>query len=708
LIEEYLDGMSSGDASAGLNVPVKGEFGSGKTHLVGYTAHSLWSGAVERGLVPSVATASAMETTPQAWYCAVIGPGLAALDLERMAVELFAQAAKDVAGRAPLTAVAVRELESNPETVRMLVQSGLLNSTAVEAEFMDRLESLLADTDDDVRRAIAGLVWTPRPSSRWLAGEAISEREQAATGLPAALATDELAADVLVAVATLHARLRRPFLLIVDELEHFIRVDDNSGGKTNVTWLKRLLERLRPAGAMVLVAGHLSAWEGKRDYLDRFSPNATIELDPLSADEVMEILERHAGLRRQFTPENAARVAEVAAGNIRFVLTILHDLYGRTDGFAVPVSDSTIAEVAAEAGRRVDPEQAIASLVSLLSESGFRAARNAVASGIPFDLVAYRGENLAAVMEIKHSVFGVKQQEQAQRFIDKIRVLGPDAEACAGVFLSEGGLDQALDDLDSSAARILWFDVTSPDFLENVRSSLLPVLESAANASSDGAEAAQRGDALSRLVLEIQSVKDAQAEMYDRLGDRLNAAGDQVTNLEFQSPARDDTNDIRRTLYEDFSRTPSRAHRIGLMFTSRMLLVLIPFTLGGCLLALADALARSFAVSEVSYGAYRVIFFVMGAMGMVSVLVVLARSYLVVDRFYVFKQERLRDVYVLDLPVQALADTNAILEEGLARHGPRDARSWITEELGNRGLLIRFDKEEQDGHGQPWRPRLSE
>lgn len=694
LVEHHLDRAASGDSLQGLNVPVKGDFGTGKTHLLTYAGHRFRSGAAEHGLTPSVVSVGAMETAPFEWYRSVIGPQIAALDLERLAVELFAEAAKAVARRAPLTAAAVPELESNPATARTLVERELLNPTAVEIELMDALEKIAPDVKPDVRRAIAGLVWAPRQSVRWLEGQALSEREVAATGLPVALATDELVADAIVALAASHARLRRPFLLLVDELEHFTRFDEDSGGKRNITWLKRLLARLASTGALVFIAGHSSAWGGQRDYFDRFSPNATIELETLSGEQVMEIAERHAGVRGSFTTENADLVAEVAEGNMRRVLTILHELHERSRGFETAVSASAIVESAAASGRRVDPEQAVEHLAASLSELGLHVQRKAGIAGIAFDLVAYEDARLAAVVEVKHALFGQKQQEQAQRFIEKLRVLNRDAPGCVGVFVSEGALDAGLLQMDLSAARMLWFDLTHPEFLEDVRNSLDQVLRAKPPSAVEGASAAERDAALSELVSEIQTLKDAQASIYDQLRDRLSTpAGPGATELEFRAPAREDTRDAQRAVYEDVSRQPSLAHRLGLLFGRRIVLAIGLFTFGVAMLVLASTLAEAIANTPSAYVLSRVVFFFAGAFGVVFALTLAAREYVVLDRFYSFKRERLRDVYVRDLPLEALIDTNAIFEEAINRYPTYYARRWASERLADQGLLLRLDEE---------------
>lgn len=689
LVTEYVRGFGEDMLPRGLNASVRGEFGSGKTHLLSYVAGYARGECRGRDLEPAVLSASAMEASPVDWYRAAVGPQLAALDLERLVFDLYVEAAKVVAGGAPLTAGAVAHIEEDPLEVRTLIRRDLLNATSVEREMLSMLDRALPEVAPEIRTALEGLLSESKPCIRWLEGRDLSERESSVTGLPRALDSDRLAADAIVAIAAVHSHLGRPFLLLVDELEHFVRFDEGSGRKADVTWLKRLLERLEGCAAATFVAGHSTAWEGHPDYLDRFTPEATVLLEPLSAEQVMEMVDRLSGDRGSFGPETGQAVADAAAGSIRGAISILYRLYEESEGFAGPLDAGAVAAAAdAATDRRRDPEQALWRLSSMLASLGLLTAHDTEAAGAPFDLVAYADGNPAVVVEVRHALFGKQQQEQAQRFVDKLRLVNREAPSCLGVFVAEGSLDSGLSAIDASAARVFWFDLTSDRFVEEAREALAPVLEEEGEAPLAPQSAAGREDALTGVVDEIQAVKQTQAPAYEELEERLSQAAPQASELSFRPPAKDETHDLRRAIFEDLSKRPTAIQRLSLIPGSILLSALLLLVLGIGAIVQATTLAEAIATSPQDYNTLQVVFFLGGAVAIVVALYGLIRQFLLQDRFYAFKEERLRDIYVLERPLESLIDLNREFDQALDRRGPRyamlEAADMISEERRRR------------------------
>jgi hypothetical protein len=686
LVAAYFEQLTMESLPHGLNASVAGEFGTGKTHLLAHVRHRFLAQATELGLSPSVAGVGAMESTPIEWYQSAIGPQLAGLDLEGLAIDLYAHAAKTVALRTPLTSSAAAHLDEDSANVKALMRDELLSSTSVELELIATLERIAPKVHPQALKAVEGLIRQPRPSLRWLEGGRLSEREVVDSGLSEQLDSDTLAADAIVAIAAIHRFLARPFLLLVDELEHFVRRDFSAGGKSNVTWFKRLLERLESCGAFVIVAGHSSAWEGHPDYLDRFSPDAAVQLAPVTAADVAHIVERFEGDRGAFDEGDAALVAELTDGNVRRVLGMLHELHRRSEGFESPLSEETIVSVATASSREIDPEQALATLDEVLSTMGLQVSRRTAIAGLSFDLVGYQGESPAVVVEVKRALFGKKQQEQAQRFLDKLRVVNRDAPACIGVFASEGVLDPALLEVNSSAAQVFWFDLTQPGFAADVRHSLEPALQAVPPSASAGS-GLQRDAALAELNDRIQEIKDIQAAEYARLEGRLKAPSTPASELEFRAPSSAETRDERRPVFEDLAKSPRLLRQLSLIPGSRLVSVGLLAVLGIGAIALAAPLSETYANSQGSYALIRVLLYLGGATAILASLLIVVRQFLLLDRFYSFKRERLRDVYVLDAPTSALVETSRIVDRALDQCGPRYAVVEASRALSKASLL---------------------
>src|SRR5262249_9205448 len=141
-------------------------------------------------------------------------------------------------------------------------------------------------------------------AERWLAG--------GDSGADTDTLSDQEAAGILTATAALYKVAQWPLALFIDEIEQFLRVDDRSGTKANTTWLKRLLADLADAEDFVTVGGHVSAWERKRDFLDRFSSNTKrIDMQRLEGSDVLAQVVDRVGPDTNFDPAQAAVIAEV-------------------------------------------------------------------------------------------------------------------------------------------------------------------------------------------------------------------------------------------------------------------------------------------------------------------------------------------------------------------------------------------------------------
>jgi hypothetical protein len=684
LLRSFLADFGSPGA-VGLNVAVKGEFGTGKTHLLTHAERQLRDGAAKLGTAAGVVVVGAMEATPVDWYRAMLGPRVGRLGLDELITDLYARAAATVARRAPLSAGAATRLEIDPAAVHLLLSDELLSSSSVDRELFTMLERIAPETRPQVRAAIEGLISAPAPARRWLEGERLSEREVVACGLAEPISSDQEAADVLVVLAAIHRELGRPFMLMIDELEHLARFDERGSGSSNLTWLKRLLERLEKEGACLFVAGHTSAWGGHPDFLERFSLQSVIELEPLSPEDVVHIIDRFAPGRTTFDEADIDLINEFCGGNIRRTLGVLHALYRNSNGFELGINRDMLTELSAGSKHLAEPEQAIDDLGRALERDGMRVSRRAALHDLTFDLIAYRDESPVVVVEAKHALFGRKQQDQAQRFVDKLRVINRESPACIGLFASSGAFDPELLKVGAGAARVFWFDLDRPDFVANVETTIRPVLREPppADATTAGSD---RDRALTELVEEIQAIKEAQAADYARLEDQLSAPGTKASALQFRSPEATDTHDERRAIFEDLSAYPPLRRQLALIGGPALMLIAIGIIVGLGLILInffGDSLIGESREGE----SVQAILAIAGVVLLLLATLLGARQLLLLDRFFAFKRERLRDIYVLDRPTAFLIETSRTIDEALYDNGPQLAIGHATELLEERELI---------------------
>ncbi len=669
LAGSYVQGIAN-HGSGSLLARIEGEYGSGKTHLLLATREAILRETERLALpAPVILATPSIEATPLEWYREGIGAEIQKAPLEELVVELYSRAAQTTARLSMLTTGAVERMQDRPALARELVTDEWLNQTAVEGTFSEQLESDSPDATDSVRHALSLLLWDRRDmAQRWLAGRSLSDRDVALTGLPRVLASEQDILGVITAIAGLAHSSGRPFVLLVDEFEHFVRYDRAHSSATNVTWLKRLLEHLSAHSAFVMVAGHPSAWTAERDLLDRFSAGRVLRLTPLCGEQVQKIADQFSRREGVLDKSTAEEVTRYSRGNMRSALAILRSLFEVTDGFARAPTPADMSRIDRELETRVQPDVAIERLTDLFHTDGFSVSYDTeVAPGIRVDLVAeYEGVPVIFV-ECHRATYQSRQHDQLQNFLERAGVWRGATGAAAGFFLSEGSLDRRVELLlEGNELNVYAYDLTRPDFIEEVQ----PIVEELAEQARSRPEA-RGGDLQSdkhaaQLVDSVEAIKQQDAPLYADLHSRPS----EIPAL--PEAALSESRDRPREVFELLTERPGRGKRNRMLFSSPVrLLQLLIVVAGIALVILAPTFARlNFPRSEASYESMKLILQISG--GLCALLAGLAIGYRLyaIDNYHDFRDRVLRDLLLRGARDDALIKSSSILEETLEEVGP--------------------------------------
>lgn len=654
-----------------LIVAVLGEYGSGKTHLLLDAMATLRRELDDRRPRLSFLPVVALAESPLGWYRAEIGPKLADLPLEDLVLELYAEAGKEVAGRAELTEASVEALDRKPELILRLVQGDLLSPTEVEAVFRRMLREALPGAHLDILQAFALLRWdTAEEATRWLAGGELPQDLAERLDLPSSISTDERALDILLAVAALHHARDRVFALFVDEAEHFLRTESEGSQNPNVTSMKRLLEGLANRHAIVFVAGHWSAWQTLRDYHDRFSPSTPIEMETLTGDQVRLMVAARVPDAPDFGAEQSALVASLGRGNMRAITSLLRELYEQSGDFLQPLSPSVIETASDSITQRPKPETILLHVHELLESFDFRVSRGGSVAGAKFDLVAFQGDRPQVVVILKYASHEIAQGEQVRRMIARMRKVNERYPETVGCFLSEGRIDEAVRKSlkAGTAQRIVLGEVTGPGFIANISGQLRPLL----NAPMTPADLEQLDRSRLQAIAELDRLQTARGHELDRV--LTSQEPGEIEDSEDSPkllPRRTDYRDRLTVVYEELTRRPP--------FTSRLSRIWRPLTYAAALSAGLGLAIFVFTVAQGSiFGNYYLLanlfiavqyfaaftFIILGAG-------VIIRDLSRIDRFYEYRNQKLRSLYLQSEDPLALIRQNEELQEILETHGSR-------------------------------------
>ena len=659
---------------------VEGAYGAGKTHLLLATQRALLDEARRLHLAtPIMLVAPTIQASPLGFFRESLGPEIERSPLEDLAVEVHGQAAQAVARLSVLTAPAIDRLRSEPSISRALVREELLNPTAVEGEFVQALKRICPDASDHVIHALSLLPWDQHAiAARWLAGRALSDGELAETRLPRVLAGEEECLAAIEAIAGLAQRSGRPFVLLIDEFEHFVRFDQARRSTRNITWLKRLLEHLAGRSAFVMVAGHTTAWTVERDLLDRFSPGHALQLAPLRAEQVQALADLFSGTPGAIDDRTAIEIRDASEGNMRRALAMLRRLFDLTDGFVRRASHDELRGIAEELRARINPEAAMERLEQSLMNGGFTIVHDAeIARGISADLlVEYEGIP-AIVVERHRAAYQAKQHDQLQNFLERMGVLWESDIVCAGFFLSEGSLDQRVEALLQGEEIDLYaFDLTQPDFIERVQPTITMLAARSQSRSGDTRDAARAA----QLIDSVQAIKQEDAPHYADLSTRAEARTGAVDlPYEVFSDVRDDA----RNIFEVLTNRPKMSPMRMLLGSLRGVLALIAGTVGIALIALAPTLASLFIGYEsVDIAAWKGIFWTGGAACVFAAVLVVGYRLYMLESYYDFRERVLRDLLLRGADARTLVIASSTLDDVFEELGPgRLARAKALDRL---------------------------
>jgi hypothetical protein len=668
-------------------VGVKGDYGSGKTHLLRDALAQLKAEPGEPAFDATL-VAACREVDIATWYQQVIGPALGIDRVTELIVRLLALAGGEVAGGAALTNSAVAKLQEDPTSIRRLVRDDLLNTTAVRVKFN---EMMVPIAGANVRSALGGLVWgeTAQIAGRWLIGQALSPAEAKQLGLTKNQADEDDAAAIISAVAALNRSLRQPFALFFDELEHLVRHDKFQNTTRNVTWLKRLLEGLADYKVLVFLAGHWTAWEGRTDFLDRLSFFRPIQVVRLEAKDISSLVLEVAQVQPAvFDRAAATQVAEITQGNIRRILSLCYVLFRESDGFARPVTAAQIVDWAALAGQRIPVDEALVGIEDGLERLGLRTRQAGRLGNNEFDLLAFREERPVLALAFSRRFTDLDQVRALVRFWEALkgsRDANPDLLGC---FVVDGQLEPNLIRLAGLAgeAGLFCFDLTQPDVVRAITNTAVPtlIINPGAVAPSAPVAPAPPSPVAAREF-------DQQVTELERVG----VLGQRAQQARVESTFSGETSSPRESAIgqEVAAALPTPAHSYSdlgfqpLLSDSLRLLIAGPDARVGQKAFVLLVCAVLVLIITPTFAGYSTIIIPLGYFGS-GVLVLLAVLYIAggvnsIQAFYNFRSRVLREIYVVREDEYTLTVAINILDSSFEQFGSKRGRDRAAQLLND-------------------------
>lgn len=677
-VEAYTKSWSSDSDPVPLIIQVKGDYGSGKTHLVRYAGAVLEEDLREVGVGVRTVAVATTEVHCMDWYRSVLGPALRGIDPEDLVHRIVAKAAIRVADQAKLTKDYGEKLAQDHMAVFGMLQKDRLSYTDVHQVFRGMLEEICGDAPEGkpVRLALEALAWQESSAAAltWLTGASLNRSESERLRIPEKLGTEDEATEVLAALAAVCEFLRLPLMLIVDEFEHLARFDV-AESRQNATWLKRLFERLEDHRTVLFLAGHWSAWEQQEDFGDRFSKVPEIGLLKLGPEDIEAIVEARVDGPHEFEMQHASAVAAATRGRMRQVISLLSALYRETDGLTSGLSVEKIQAVAEGIGVGISIPDVKLRLRGMFEDGELSVVEGADSStGVPFTLSGYSQDVLRVGAKVEHVPVETQYHEVVHRFEEQMQRAREVHADAIGILLASGNVDD--DYLDSLRSLrhdgLLFFDLRQQNVFSDVAQALTARLSGSPGQDAHSSDAELEGAEADDRRRRIERFRHAERERLERRVEEAAAAAGDDRAAHAVTSAPNEANSRLYLTYQELSQPPGVMRRLRFL-NWRVLFLVAVFGV----IAMAGLIVPAYVISDLSTGSELVGIvgrITMIAIGLIAAISSLWSGLVAVDRYFGFASRQLRELYVREASEAQLVRASYILERAIETMPPSRAR----------------------------------
>ncbi|MGW4212282.1 hypothetical protein ACWEIJ_30115 [Lentzea sp. NPDC004789] len=340
---------------SGNVIAIQGEYGTGKSHLVGALLHHARGREEEHR--PRVALLEARPATFVDLYRQLVGDELTKDDVREQVQEFYAHVLADELGASPFTA----EIADRLRTGRLdpVETSDRLN--LMESRHLDMLQRVLERVTNNpafgialpllLRHDFTDAAW------EWLTGHQ-PDQVLVDRGIDTAIDTEELALEAMGVLALLYSQRGRRFVLAIDEMNKVVSAS-RKPTENAVEAFEKMLEVFGGAQALLILSG-------LPDYLDELGGavrqriGRIIQVSPLTPENTIEyIRQSQSRLGRgpvldPFTENTVRYLVKLTDGNARRIIRLCSHLYRRAidasprDPARARVTEAMVREVARE------------------------------------------------------------------------------------------------------------------------------------------------------------------------------------------------------------------------------------------------------------------------------------------------------------------------------------------------------------------------
>jgi hypothetical protein len=538
LVDRYLE--DDPIDRAGRAVALHGEHGSGKTHtLLVALARVVARSADDAPRSPLALYVRADSPEPLALYRKLMTQ-LALPELARLVEDAFAGYAADAftsvrTDASDDSAGIAEQMRANPGVVLEAIRVKELSwSDAVGQQEADieRIQKQYGKFDRVARSLLEPTLATT--AHMWLSGGELERDDLKRLGVEGNIeeATDAtLALHVLAALAR---AARRPFVLVVDQVEALVETTDGEPVAGNPGWLRALLEAVSSEAGFFVAAISERAWKRlPPDLPMRFGPSE-IPVRGLTVDEAEAVVAAclapwHIDAQKAtpvypFERDGIRALLVVSGGNIRRFLQACRLVFDRAAPEQAAIGSTLVVEASEGISQRAPSEAEVRQAVERVLGSrsvGYVADHRVGGRIVHYALL--RGGRTALIVQLQEALFAKDEAESAVANLETIRAAQELRVPIVLVVLGYSS-PEVTTKLEEAAARVLVAD--DMEFERDLKRAVGEALDDQ-SAQSDLLE--QR---LEELRVELARLAERRGEEENVVSERLRSVTEEMAETQ--------------------------------------------------------------------------------------------------------------------------------------------------------------------------------
>jgi hypothetical protein len=424
LRDDYLRKFELLDERYGGAIPLRGAHGSGKTHLLS------WLGLAKSW--PRSAPTVVYAKVDRASFFDLFSQMITQLPQERLQ-QLIGEALQQLAIETAGKAKATEDLRSRiltPADVTTLADEGNLDRSELSAVLTGRLETQMKENQvsPEITRALMK-VDSPTLGERayqWLQGKRVDGLQdlglshylgELAQDAQGSSVPDLAAIDALETIAALHQFANRPLILLVDQLEVFVRDVDKERRQMLASLIKKLMEQLGRQNALMFIAGTDDVWDAlPRDVSPRLRVREPLPVGRLDDEETRIFLEAFTRDTPRFNTPSIRFIHHLSGGNPREIIRIAYQAFERLSGDLDRATYEDLVNCAAAAGTVADRQKnALAMADRVLGAFGQVSQNLAIDGGCRLDRLLMNGNSPSVALETLSATDQLSEVQSARQ-----------------------------------------------------------------------------------------------------------------------------------------------------------------------------------------------------------------------------------------------------------------------------------------------------